>query len=725
MPARFPRPTLLFARLSRLERTSLLWTRAFWLVCAALAGGLIFLAAYGKDPLPFSNLNWLYNNGGDQLQHFLGWQFFRSEPWSLPPGRIQAYGYPFGTSLAYTDSIPLLALPLKALAPLLPARFQYFGVWTLAGFCLQFALAFLLLAERVRGRINQLLGAALLTLAPPMLWRVFLHEALSAHWLILAALTLLLRARRCKAPAWAWAGLAGLAALVHAYFLPLVLGLCLASLLENHPRRGGVLKGILLPLGLGLLAAAAGGWISGLFSLGGEDLAAYGYGRYSLNLNALLNPMEYARLLPELPVYTPGQNEGFAYLGAGLLLLAAFALGGLLLRPPSRPALLAGLRRNRWLLGLGLLAALFALSTRVTLGSRLLFELPLLGWLESAASVFRSSGRFVWLPFYLLALIVLLGAARWGKFSALILLAALAVQWYDVQPLLAARRFQQAQVYRSPLQSAFWQAAAQGQGRFEHLVLLPAERRYAAYAPYAIYAAANRQTLNWGYFARGAYAQIAAHGAQEIERLKAGKPDPDSLYIFCEMALASEIGLQNRLVFYQVDDTLLGFADSHPLASRPPLPGMARLDAARLQAAHLAAFLQPSAPESIFLISGKDLPFAGLDERAIQALRRLGLQQTFDPASTQNYIAVIGAGGAPLEIASDSPASLYLAKNAALPFDLNLLSSHSAEGRQSSIQVDGREYSLNKSGLNLVRYDRRSGQVSAQAFTRSYPVTCP
>ena len=81
-----------------------------------LLGGIVFLIIYGHKILNPTFIEWTMD--GDAAQHFLGWHFFRSEPWTFPIGVIQSYQYPQGTSLVYTDSIPLLAIPLKLLSPL-------------------------------------------------------------------------------------------------------------------------------------------------------------------------------------------------------------------------------------------------------------------------------------------------------------------------------------------------------------------------------------------------------------------------------------------------------------------------------------------------------------------------------------------------------------------------------------------------------------------------------
>ena len=63
-------------------------------------GVLVFFVLYGYRILDPTYIGWTME--GDAAQHFLGWHFFRSQPWTFPLGVIQSYNYPEGTSLVYT-----------------------------------------------------------------------------------------------------------------------------------------------------------------------------------------------------------------------------------------------------------------------------------------------------------------------------------------------------------------------------------------------------------------------------------------------------------------------------------------------------------------------------------------------------------------------------------------------------------------------------------------------
>ena len=118
--------------------------RLFWL--GALLGAAVFLLVYGLAPLDAAND--AFCRGGyiekDIQQHYAGWLFYRSSAPGWPLGVTQAVNAPQGVSVAYTDSIPLLAVLCRPLAAALGGTFQYFGWFTLVCFALQGGFAALL-----------------------------------------------------------------------------------------------------------------------------------------------------------------------------------------------------------------------------------------------------------------------------------------------------------------------------------------------------------------------------------------------------------------------------------------------------------------------------------------------------------------------------------------------------------------------------------------------------
>ncbi len=146
---------------------------------------LLHITAFGWQSLDPASTAWLLRD--EPAQHYLGWYFFRHEPWHWPLGRIEGFGLPAGSSVAMTDAIPLLAIPFKLLSPLLPEHFQYFGLWMLACFMLNGYFGLRLMARLSEHASLRFLGALFFVLSPVLLFRAHGHEALMAQWMILAA----------------------------------------------------------------------------------------------------------------------------------------------------------------------------------------------------------------------------------------------------------------------------------------------------------------------------------------------------------------------------------------------------------------------------------------------------------------------------------------------------------------------------------------------------------
>lgn len=367
-----PAPRSGFATLPRMA-----WAGA---LAALVLGGLITLAIFGVAMLDPFDAGWMLAGafGPDPVQYWLGWRFFASAPWSWPPGLSPNYGLELSSGVFYADAIPLLALPLKLLAPSIE---QYWGLWLLACGMAQGGLGWVLMGHATRNPLARLMGAGLLVLQPMLLNRMAGHLALAGQWTVLAALALALRPPGAPRQALAWLILVPATALVHAYLLVMVAAIWAADLLRRGlegPRALHLAEAVAV-----LAATLAALWAAGFFALAGGH-GAPGYGAMMLDLAAPLNPGHWGGLLPALPEIGHPESGG-VYLGLGGLLLLAL---GLLCarRAPSW---------RLWPLAAALLALLaFAITPRLAVLGHVveLFALP--GWAEGLASSLRASERF-------------------------------------------------------------------------------------------------------------------------------------------------------------------------------------------------------------------------------------------------------------------------------------------------------------------------------------------
>lgn len=521
----------------------------------ALFATLLYLRLFGAHTLNPLNVHWMLH--GDPAQHYLGWAFFRNEEWHWPPGRIERFGLPIGASIAFTDAIPLLALPLKLVSDWLPAEFQYFGIWMLGCFLLNGYFGLRLVARFTEHRALRLAAALFFILSPPLLLRGYGHESLMAHWLLLASIEASLEfwsARR-------WLLLSVFAALCHPYLLLMVLALAGAGAYVawridcSHRFSTLLVHGIITALVVAALMALAG-----YFGSNGQ-LAAEGYGFYSMNVLSLVDPLlGWSRLIQQRPIHPDyaafgnfGQYEGFLYLGAGMILLASMALGLVLAVPRDANATLATRAHRAWpLIGIALLFWVLALSNRVMFSNVHLFTLPLPDPVHHALSIFRASGRFGWIAFYLLNLAILSVIIQClpPRTALAVLLAALAIQFGDQSAKYREfRAFIDTRVaWQSPLRASDWDALA---ARAQRLIIVPPHPPMETfYLPFADLAARYRLETNAAYIARDSLGAAAAFGENVATRLTRGDYDAQTLYIFAQPENAARIApnLKNQLL---------------------------------------------------------------------------------------------------------------------------------------------------------------------------------
>ncbi len=510
---------------------------------AAAAAGLAWLLVHvGGAILDPTRIGWVMR--GDWAAGYLGWAFFRLAPLGLPLGANPGYPWPIGSSLAYSDSIPLVGILLRPLAWLLPADFQYIGPWLGLCFALQGFVGAKLVWLATGDRLAQALGGSLFALAPPLLHRVVGpntgHASLTAQWLVLAFLWVALapvepgRVRRRVVAA---AALVLVASGVHPYHV--VMGVVLSTALVVRLVAVDRLAGwrTVLLSSLGLVGTAALGLLAFGYLDRGVSTPAPGFGIFSSDALSLLNPMGWSRSWNGLRV-GQGQYEGFGYLGAGAILLAA--AGGVS----------AALRRTHlsWrsaipvLVGASLLA-LLSLSGTITIAGRVVATISAYGWFPWLASTFRSSGRFVWSLHYLAVLggIAAL-AASWRDRPRAVAAAfgtALAIQAADVRPPLPMRSTDAPQL---PIDEG-WGTA---RGAFGHVALVPpyivtggGEASQAcppvhapdAQLPAAYVAYQLSATFNSAYLARVDPFRAGAACEALWTSVLSGRLDPETIYI--------------------------------------------------------------------------------------------------------------------------------------------------------------------------------------------------
>lgn len=379
-------------------------TLRFWytLLLAILVGTIVFGILYGYQVLnPFYD-GWILQ-GYDELdipQHYAGWCAFQTSAWHFPLGMADSLGY--GTCITYTDSIPWFAILMKLLLQLVgyTGTFQYFGIYTLLCYILQAFAAGLLVQCRTNNLYFQILSMVLLCFSPIFMERAFRHTALGSQWMILFSIYLFLRCKDNHFQSYPvpFYILGILAIGIHPYFIPLTMIFALITTVY------GILKTKKAKYFLGMFAGnlitcAFAGWIIGAFSLS-VNLSREGFGYYSMNLNAIINPSSignytWSAFLPQRDQIN-GNYDGFNYFGVGILFLIVVCIFILIVKKSLLQVI-----RNNWVYIVAMVwMTVYAVSNVVTLDGKELFTIPLPESIVSMCEIFRASSRMFYAVYY-------------------------------------------------------------------------------------------------------------------------------------------------------------------------------------------------------------------------------------------------------------------------------------------------------------------------------------
>ncbi|MHB8370213.1 MAG: DUF6311 domain-containing protein [Leptospirales bacterium] len=382
---------------------------------------------------------------GDRITNLIGALYFAHDNWHFPIFYVPALGTPEGTSIIYTDSLPLLALVAKVIFKLTGVWFNYFGLWLFS--CFPLLAFFVALATRKCGlkSMTAIICATLLALANPALLYRFGHTALMGHFLIVWAFYLYLRllqrpesrnviAQFCIVTA--------LSVVLQAYFLLMLMPFFLAALATVVKSGGMTFRSAATRFSVVIGVILGTAWISGIIGPGTPTASAWGFGYYSMNLlSPFLPPRQHLPgFLSQHVTWdgngytwdaTGGQYEGYNYLGLGILLLLAVHFIA------SRSIVVEGLKRHVFLL-VALLGMFFlALSDQIFIGNWHISVTSIFTPLGKLTDHFRTGGRLFWPIYYVLVvMLVLLTFRRFPSRTAkALLLLSVGLQLADTQLL--------------------------------------------------------------------------------------------------------------------------------------------------------------------------------------------------------------------------------------------------------------------------------------------------
>lgn len=532
-----------------------------------IIGAVIFLICYGWKILDVTYDSWLLS-GDDISQHYIGWKFYRECQWSFPVGKMDNILYPSTSCIIFTDSIPILAIFFKLLSPILPDTFQYFGIWGCLSYFLTGALSAVIVRKSTQSQWNCYISAALFAFSPYILQRMYSHTSLAGHWIILAAILIWIYKPyfyTLKRQFLAWSSLLIVGSLVHIYFIPMIMlfmfGFCLQDVLENNGwKKDLIFAPVCIVLDVAVLMGV------GAFSKGGGYQDS-GLGVYSANLNSLFNSNKRTRFFGNLLI-REGQDEGFGYLGAGILLLLGCAIGIYVIykirNVHQRREYEDFCRKNSFSVSLVIVLAisfLLACSPTVTFGNKILFGIPYPDFVLKILETFRASGRFIWCVGYIIMFWSVMTICFYlkGRKIYVFMLAALLLQILDIQPMIEDRRsVVNSQNQFSVLKSDKWEELALGK---EHVVILPystVQGINGVIASYEIgnFAADHRMTINYFPVARIDLEEMALNDRKYMDNTIQNLDRKKCLYIIDTEEKGTFLGLTVQ----KIDGYLVGIA---------------------------------------------------------------------------------------------------------------------------------------------------------------------
>ena len=514
------------------------WSKR-WQVLAlgALIGLIVFGFLYGFEIVNPTYTDWIWHSEThDTAQHQLGWEFYRAES---SGGMIKRLVPPTGLSMVFMDVIPLVALMVKPLASVLPANFQYFGLWGLSCYILIGGLGALLVdmiwrrtgLAKSAGLPRRWLaigaGASFFVLSPIVLARSFYHPALAGQWIILLGILLVAEASEFKSAGHltaVWMVVLTGAILIHPYFLPMMEALMVLSAVRLIDRQGWSGRHRWRALAIMMIAPAAVAvgifYLVGGFSLG-TGAEVYDLADKGFNLLSFTNPLGYS-VLPAFPNRSTS-GETMMWLGFGIWLM--LFLAAWLWRGNYRAAWLRlrrYWRRHRWMCRVGLtismLLLIFAVGVRIDVGPATLVQYSVPKPIYELWSAFRASAREAWVFYYAAILLASYlfagGLTKWrehhhgrsaGVIVAMVLLIVVGVQAVDIlaSPRAIAKRRDFRRITRTPAQFTPLDLGSIYHGQ-KQLIALDESFRGDQSGTYIIGRTALRygMSLNAGFFAR-------------------------------------------------------------------------------------------------------------------------------------------------------------------------------------------------------------------------------
>ena len=488
------------------------------IIILQLAVSLLFFLLYSGfnyEILYFENFSWFLKPSitNDIETYWISWEFFRNtDIFQFPLFLNPDYGNGFNVSIYHTDAIPIAAFTLRFFTDFLPVNFQYLGLWSFMSFFLMLLFSYKLLNIFIPNKLICFISSTFFLIAPPFIDRVFLQQAVSSHWLVIASLYFYYSNQYSYK---IWNLILIISILINGYLATIVFAVFIASTFINYYKSSKLVffKKVFFTLSFMILVS----YSTGLFSIG-KGLKEGGFELYGMSLLGFVNPSSptgfYSVLINKLlssNILFVKEVEGFAFLGAGILILIFIVLINFKTSTKAFKSSMPHLP----LIVLSFILLIYSFSNNIFflgnvdfLGSQRLFVYTVPEILEPLVKVFRASGRFSWLLFYLIYLFTFIGMYQLKNKKNIVLILSLILLFQVVDNYkiinifkneLKSDKVYTTAIAKMGLKDPIWKIVEKD---YKKINIYPIKNKPKDYTRIAFFASEKGLSTNFGYFSR-------------------------------------------------------------------------------------------------------------------------------------------------------------------------------------------------------------------------------
>tara|TARA_B100000427_G_scaffold153489_1_gene127816 strand:- start:242 stop:1477 length:1236 start_codon:yes stop_codon:yes gene_type:complete len=367
-----------------------------------------FLASIiGLENISVTKTEWLHH-GNDSTLPQMSWFFFKNDIWRFPLGSNPNYGIELGSSIVFSDSIPILALIFKFFSFFLPENFQYISIWYFICFYFQLYFSYKILEKFTKSNLYSFVGSIFFLITPILIWKLQIVPALTGQWILLFALYLGLT-RKVEEAKFSWLFIITLSSLINFYFLVMILGSYSILRLINFNLKKKYFLQLFKDFIIFFPALIFTMYIVGYFEIRLVDTLSLGFGRDKLNLLGIFDStnnvdhISFSWILPDIKTSHGEETEGFNFFGLGQIIIVLLAFLIFLRKKYGKNlALIKSNKEIKAFFIISIFFTLWALSTKISIGSHTILELPLNKYIYGILSTVRPTGRLFWIVNYFL-----------------------------------------------------------------------------------------------------------------------------------------------------------------------------------------------------------------------------------------------------------------------------------------------------------------------------------